>query len=345
MTFVARDQIPTTHSMEDKQSEKLELHYFLAGNSHSMDAFVRHKCESHFLAIAKELAHQLNVEITIESEALTEGGINDYYKFIITTGISALTLGGAYFGISLQRVMVKNNSIITEKQSLLIDKQIENVSVDTELKKIELQKRLNEVKNIDSQKFESIITDTVNLVSENTKIKRQRSNFYETINSYSKVTNISFAVLDEKNRYRKDPININRNEFGNFINTSDEIKIEVDSKARISIVSPVLSKTQNKKYKWKGLYKNKAIDFSMKSEEYTESIEKQEVSFKNGTYILCELEIIKKINAEGDIYVSSYSVTGVSFTQEGDRLVEAPKKRTKIEKPNYQQTSFLDNLG
>ncbi len=65
---------------ESKIAEKLELHYFFEDNSHFMDAFIRNKCEAELLAIAKELAELLDIQVELDSEALAEGGLIDFIK-------------------------------------------------------------------------------------------------------------------------------------------------------------------------------------------------------------------------------------------------------------------------
>lgn len=66
--------------MEALNTEKLELHYFFNDESHSIDANVRHKCETEILAFISEIAHQFKVEISVDIEPYDEGGFIDKYK-------------------------------------------------------------------------------------------------------------------------------------------------------------------------------------------------------------------------------------------------------------------------
>jgi hypothetical protein len=61
---------------------RLEIHYFLKDNSHTMDALVRNKCEAEFLAIAYEAISELGLNISIDSEVFKEGGLRDVWKMI-----------------------------------------------------------------------------------------------------------------------------------------------------------------------------------------------------------------------------------------------------------------------
>src|SRR5690606_22960707 len=59
---------------------KFELHYYLADNSHSMNALVRNKCEAEFLAVAIEVSAILDIHLELDCEALQEGGIREVWK-------------------------------------------------------------------------------------------------------------------------------------------------------------------------------------------------------------------------------------------------------------------------
>ena len=62
--------------------EKLELHYYLSGESHSMDAFVKNKAEAELLKVFKEISDILKLDLSFEIEALTEGGIKEFIKIL-----------------------------------------------------------------------------------------------------------------------------------------------------------------------------------------------------------------------------------------------------------------------
>jgi hypothetical protein len=61
----------------------LELHYWFTNQSHSMDAIVQNKCERELLAIINEIARVFDVEITIETVPLAEGGIIRWFKLLL----------------------------------------------------------------------------------------------------------------------------------------------------------------------------------------------------------------------------------------------------------------------
>ena len=63
-------------------ANKFELHYYLNDNSHTMDAVVKNKCEAEILAVAYEAISVLNFDLTIDVEALKEGGIKDIWRVL-----------------------------------------------------------------------------------------------------------------------------------------------------------------------------------------------------------------------------------------------------------------------
>lgn len=83
--------------------QKIEIHYYLPDGIHSIDAMMRNKCESDFLAIFSETVDILGLDIQIEAEALAEGGVRELWTAIgnnnnqITLMISIIALVFAIF--------------------------------------------------------------------------------------------------------------------------------------------------------------------------------------------------------------------------------------------------------
>ncbi|WP_042722097.1 hypothetical protein [Flavobacterium sp. B17] len=61
---------------------KLEIHYWLRNNIHSIDAFTENKCSYEILNIIREIAKLNELEILIETEALGEGGVKKWLKIV-----------------------------------------------------------------------------------------------------------------------------------------------------------------------------------------------------------------------------------------------------------------------
>lgn len=66
--------------MDISNTETLELHYFFNDDSHSIDAIIRHKCETEILEFIKEIADYFEVELSISTEPSGEGGFIDKYR-------------------------------------------------------------------------------------------------------------------------------------------------------------------------------------------------------------------------------------------------------------------------
>ncbi len=136
--------------MDLETVNKLELHYFLEDESHSIDAFVRNKCEAEILTVAKDLIIALGYDIDILSEAPTEGGFKDFWKFIkknkaeLALSVSAIALIVQITAIILSRIPTSNPDL----QRL----QRENLQIDNEEKKLNIEKLKKELNKTGTQK-------------------------------------------------------------------------------------------------------------------------------------------------------------------------------------------------
>ena len=63
-------------------ANKLEIHYYLANDEHSMNALVRNKCETELLAIFKEVCATFDIDLPVETLAYREGGLKEIWKFL-----------------------------------------------------------------------------------------------------------------------------------------------------------------------------------------------------------------------------------------------------------------------
>lgn len=52
---------------------KLELHYYLIDDSHSMNALVRNRCEAEFIAVAMNVADLLGIAFDLDCEGSKRG--------------------------------------------------------------------------------------------------------------------------------------------------------------------------------------------------------------------------------------------------------------------------------
>lgn len=316
-----------------ENARKLELHYFLQANEHKMDAAVRNRCEYELLQIVKEITETLGISITIESEAFVEGGLKEFWNFLGRNN-NQIGLTLVILTIILSRCPTVNNKLEgLQIQDLEIS--IKERELNIQLLKKQLEEQNTNEENIDINKAADLL--------ETPKIERHKSNFYQNIAGYNKVTEISTTILTEDNSPIQTPQRITRPEFQKFIIASSELPAIIDEKANIQIISPVLI---DENYKWRGLYQNMPIDFYMKDKAFKNSVIADGVEFKNGTSIEGVLEIKRKISDIGDIYHSSYSVLVVVLKHDETNTIETPQgiRYLKNKKEESCQLNLFDSL-
>lgn len=264
----------------------IELHYWLKDESHTMDAFVLNKCEWELLNLFKEVASIAKVNIVIESEAITEGGIRQWFNIRISSNTKTAIVASAVtsfftfaftqvpqFGLDILKEHLKSNP---ELELLAIEEkkvEIESKKLDNEIKR----EKLKEIRTKNSKQFK----DTLQNISSSTKIAKRTSNFYEELSKEVKVNSITI-----NNYFNCKPIQqaieIKREDFQKYILTSNLLETITDEEAIVEIVSPVLKKGN---YQWKGIYNGEILNFNMKSNEFKTLVQSGKIEFKNGTCI------------------------------------------------------------
>jgi len=305
-------------------ASKLELHYFLKDQSHSMNAIVKNKCEFELLNVFAGVASQLDVSVEIESEALDKGGILEIWK-LLGESSNQITMVILLITLILSRIPLTNQKLEHLKETEL------NLSIEEKqlnIEKIKKEIELNKHKDSDLDRLLEILEG-------NLKIRKHISNFYHFLMSYSKVSKIGTKGIDDNNNEVVPQKLIERKDFYKFILQTDELSAEIDENAIVEIISPVLKQGN---YKWKGIYENTYITFYMKDSDFRNSVIKDGVKFKNGTDIECVLEKSRKIDDLGNIIISGYAVTTVirkfddveSFrTPQGEKFLRIKKEKQK----------------
>ena len=324
------------NSLISHNAKKLELHYFFNDSSHSLDAIIRNKCEYELLAIIKEVTNILDVELDIESEALLEGGLKDIWKFLgKNSGQIAIII--SIVALILSRVPLENKEIRKLK--------IENEKLEQIERQLNIERLKKELgKSESSQETNISIEEAVEILNENIKIKKHKSNFYFSIKGSYKVTHISTTTYTE-NDEKIEEYFIEKPQFEEFILETDDLPLKTDDTAVIEIISPVLKKG---KFKWKGIYNKtgSTIDFSMKDKKFKQDVLESNVPFKNGTCIDCVLEINQKIDESGEIKEYGYSVVTVLRIHDEKIVKETPqgkKYRQQKDADEKQYRLFVDN--
>jgi len=289
----------------------IQLHYWFHDNSHTIDSFIQNKCEFEFLNVVKEIAKKFDTELVIETEPLAEGGLKRWYKLILKLENKNAIITTAVITALATGVFV---TPITSSVSKITEKLIDNIFEDKELKQLEQDKLRLEIEKL------KLDTTLINKqLNENTVIKKRRSNFYDALSKYPKISKVSFVIEDDsKNKLSPESI-VKKESFASYILVTDDLEPERLENAIIDLISPVLKKGN---YKWRGFYDGVPISFNMKSLEFKELVQTGKVEFNNNSTIKCLLEIKKKINNEGIIEITNYNIIRVDEYYENSKTMK-----------------------
>lgn len=294
---------------ENSQKQCLGIHYYFDDDSHSMNAFIRNQMEKNYLDIIAEIAKILGAEIKIESQARKEGGIIDF--LLLNIDIKDAVVAGIVF------LAPAINKIITH----YLTGNHKKDNLDNELKKLKIEKHKIE-NEAEKQKLQALSIALDN----NVKIRRLLSNLYKRAKQCSKIAKIGY--IDYKDNQTIEAV-VNRDNFSDFIlDTSSDI--EIDDNATIEIISPVLKEG---KFKWRGIYKGKKIDFSMGDYGFKKSVIEKRHNFENGSTIISKLEIKNTFDEFGEkTKNASYRVEKVYEIMKNDIIIKTNAGRKKDKK-------------
>lgn len=299
-----------------RESGGIELHYYLAGGAHSMDAVLRNRCEAELLAIFHEVAIALDVPCKIEAQALTEGGLRDIWKWI---GENATQLNVV---LPVVAILVALAPQIYESEEETLSKELTELSIEE--KKLQIEKLRKELREA-GQESEGVVREkAVELLHRDPKIVVLRSNFYKQLLDKNSVEFIGFTPLNSNLLPIEPERRIPHSEFGRFVLTSHSIKPITIEGAQIEIVSPVLREGN---YKWKGIYDGQLISFTMQDNAFQYLVLREEVTFQHGTFLECVLNIQRKLDEVGEIEITGWIVTTVIRKYDDRQSIETPQGR------------------
>lgn len=308
-----------------KEIDQIELHYFFSDDSHSLDAFIRNKCETEFLHIIKEVLKTLEIDFQLETVAVQEGGLKEWWKMLGDNGVQVSILLAIL-------TIVLNNLPSTDSELDALTKK--NLELSIEKQKLEIQK-LREEKDTQHIDIDAIVS----YFNADSKVVKHRSNFFETLIRSEKITHIETNQMYD-NKVVKTVKVVEKKEFYRYVVSESKLPMEIIEDARLEIISPVLN--QQGKYKWKGIYKGVPIDFYLTDKDFKRLVFNGDISFHNGFSIACVLEIQRAIDELGELKVKKYSVPTVLSTFEGDvpTATEQGKKYLAQKKKDSSPTLF-----
>jgi hypothetical protein len=299
------------------------LHYYLANESHAMNASVRNKCESEALALFTEVARLLNVQMRIESVAHKEGGLLETWQFLAEnkdelTVISSVVM--PLVVVALTKAPKSNPGLDALS--------IEEKRLSNEEKKLTIEKLRREL--LENKVRRDTCEGVSAIIEGDQKVAFRKSNFYRLLNGYKKVTGVGVTPTDNKFKSTEPEQFIGRQDFHRFVLKTDKLPFQVIEDAKIEIISPVLREGD---YQWKGMFEGVIIPFSMADADFKKSVLREQVSFRHGSIIECVLKIERKFNEVGEITPTHYAVTTVLNKSDGAVTVEtAQGKRFLVRK-------------
>lgn len=300
-------------------TEILQVHYYLNNGSHSMDAKILNKVERELLKIVEEVAGILDLEIFVETYALEEGGIKSIYKFLNKKKNRAkIVIVGSFLASILGSVIsdVISDSIKTDPESERLKKQflelqIKKLKQDFEKDSIASQHISNSESEENTKDFivtPEFIDSIAVYISENNKVKLSKSKFYEFLLKEGKVEKVSTQELNENFEPKSVEKVVPRSDFKLFIVKDAVIEPDYKENVTLEIVSPVLKRNR---MSWKAIYNDHNITFSLKDDDFKKLIVNKNLSFSNGTKILCDIETKQKMNDDGEILEAGKTVYNV----------------------------------
>lgn len=307
------------------QADRFQIHYYLANDSHSMDAFVRNKCEAELLAIFQEVCTTLGTSIRVESIPYEQGGLREYWKVYgdnsvqINTTLAILTVLISVVSTALSRIPVSDPEK-DEREKTIQELTIEEKRLAIEEKRINLERLRKEMK--EGQPSQETIEKAAKSAELNLKIQSRRSNFYRQLSNYEKVTAVGFSALDSSSNDVIREHLVPRSDFRMYVLVDNSLPTETVDGASIEIVAPVLKEGN---YKWKGIYEGESISFSMTDAEFKNAVLLEQVAFQHGSCINCVLQIHRKFNEIGEIEITGYSVVTVLDKADGGQVHETPQ--------------------
>jgi hypothetical protein len=279
--------------------EKLQLHYYLENNSHSMNAFTKNKAELELLRLLLHVSQTLKYDLEFELEALEEGGIKDIFKILNKKKNKNYLMALTYFGGIFTTIMTNVASDYISKNEKLENLQIEvleklSLKLDSEIENLN--------KSDDQNEKEDSLQKIITYLLLDGKVKVLKSNFYGFLNAENKITKISTLELNIENEPVSEEKIVEKSKFKRFIVSEIELEPKIISGAEIEIISPVFKKGNDN---WKGILNGELIEFKIGDSEFKRRVLDRKVSFTTGTKITCELEIIRVLDKKGEPKIKS----------------------------------------
>lgn len=314
-----------------KFANKLELRYFFNDKSTYIDSSIRHRCEKEILNLIRSLSDMLDVKLMVYNEPYSfQEGYKDIWSVAGENPRCISVVLNMAMQILVRPILSVGGQPLMERHSDDDEKMQKEVSLFKRSLKLEAK---------------GVPSHLMDLLSNSPRFCKIKSNFYEAIKGYPKVTKITLRELNESNRSRSGLLEVKRENFDYYILRSDDLPPVKDQRATIEIISPVL---KDARYRWKGIY-NKGgvtIDFYMQDEDFKKQMIDNKMAFSSGMCIDCVLEISRKLSELGEIINVSYVVTTVIRTRFDKMEILTPQGKRHLKKLEAEKRQLtLDLFG
>ncbi|MCX4176708.1 MULTISPECIES: hypothetical protein [Paraburkholderia] len=328
---------------------RLEVHYYLQDDSHSIDAVVRNRCEAEFLAAVSYITQALGIELRFEATVPVEGGFRDIWRIVV--GKASHPLVGTVLIPLLSLVLTQTVNIWNappkpnpelEKQQLEINRlNIEHWKLENRLSQLEIQKRERESALVSkpSAKPQAGTAATTAVpasppmpVPERSSSAVNDSNPVVSTNGGGNTLQLQsdLKVVTRRSNFYKHLLAYERVTAVGFRAipvggpAPDEVITERSQFTAFIMQSNVLEPDVSDALieivspvisegdmKWKGRRSGEVITFAMNDRAFKQQVFRSEVSFQHGDSIRCVLETDRKLDEAGNEKVTGYRVTTV----------------------------------
>ena len=293
-----------------KFDNKLELRYYFNDKSNYMDAMIKHRSEKEVLSLVRTLADMLDIKMTVYCESFAQ---QEGFREIWSVAGENSRLISVLLNLFMQ---------VWTRPSLLVGGQpVVDRSVADEEK---MQREIALLRSNLRKKMPGITVtrELVELLSASPRFCKCKSNFYEAVRGYPKVTKFTLRELNENNRSRSGSLEVKREQFDYYILRSDELPPVKDNKA------------------------GETIDFYMCDEDFKKDMFDEKIAFKSGMCIDCVLEIQRKMSELGEVVNISYTVETVIRTRFDKMEIITPQGKRHLRKLEAEKKQLtLDLFG
>ncbi|MCL2284652.1 MAG: hypothetical protein FWC26_15160 [Fibromonadales bacterium] len=289
----------------------IQLRYcFDDKNLHSMNAEIFNECEKQFIKAIKSIEKYLEYRLLIDIKPREEGSLIDTFSVTINNPVIVPT--------------------VMTLIAIFVTKFLDSKFSSAKHKIDETNDKLKNIKNIKEDIKKGILTesDFDYIASSDKDLRRQKSNFFKNVKKEEKITHLETKTITNPS-IQPIIMVVNKENFSDFILPEEMEIVEDIQQVKIYIVAPILMR--GRKDSWKGMLDNNNIDFRITDGDFLEQVWSQLIKFRNGTFINCDLKIVRTTNIEtGEIKISREVIKVTNYSDD-DKQVKKITHRKKFE--------------